>query len=353
MLVSSNGREAVVAECGALDGGAENLGAPAVTTSLVEVTNQVNAPCRVFLKNEYEQPSGSFKLRGIGHMIGTTVGRVRRQWPQKHIACFALSGGNAGLAVAWASRHYGIGCTVVVPTVARPQIIEKLRELGAHTIVHGESIYEADLLVRQLIKEAPASCFPIHCHPYDNPLIWEGHESLVDEVFEQLGRDSTNLKAVVASVGGGGLHCGIAAGLGRHKPDTGVVLIETKQAPTFSSAIAANQVVMLESVKSMATSLACSYLTQQSLDYYNASANTHVEVIDDVDAVQGSVDFFRRFGVAVEPACGASVLVLFRQTRLLEQLHLAKDDIVVVVVCGGSYTDEGGIREFEQLEGVE
>lgn len=331
---------------------------PSIQTSLTEVTDKLPGPvpCRIFFKNEYEQPSGSFKLRGIGNLVGKSVNQALKSSPGKKIRCYASSGGNAGLAVAYLARYYNVDCTVVLPTIAKPEIIAQLQEYGAETMVYGDSIYEADKYVKLLIEQTDANkIYPIYCHPFDNPLIWQGHSKLVDEIYnEQLSTaEGSKVRGIVASVGGGGLHCGIASGLKNNKKNAGVLLVETKQAPTFTEAIKAGEVVTLKSVKSLATSLACSYVTSQSLDFYNdqSTNKTYVETIDDLDAVQGSLHFHQNFGIAIEPACGAALSVVYNKINLLKKSfkNLQKDDIIIVVVCGGSCTNEAGIETFKTL----
>lgn len=334
---------------------------PSVKTSLTEVTHTlpVKPPCRVFFKNEYEQPSGSFKLRGIGHLVGESVRIGREKYPHKKMHVFASSGGNAGLAAAYSARHYGIPCTVIVPTVTKPEVIELLHSFGAVPIISGDNINEADKHCRLLLAAIDAEkMHTIYCHPFDNPLIWEGHSEIINEIYSEnqlSSEECTKLKGVVCSVGGGGLYNGIINGLQMNRNNhTGVLLVETDQAPTLTSAVKAGEVVTLKSVKSLATSLACSYLAQESFDnFHNPNINkSYVESIDDMEAVKGSINYYNNFdGRIVEPACGAAVATVFNQMHLLNKHlgHLNPDDIVVVVVCGGSCTDLNGLNYFKSL----
>lgn len=114
---------------------------PSVKTSFVEATNQLNnPPCRIFFKNELEQPSGSFKLRGIGNLVATRIQEAEELGKNK-IIVFSSSGGNAGLAAAYAAKYYKVECTVVLPEVTKPEVVDKLRGLGLmlfFTVLIGE-----------------------------------------------------------------------------------------------------------------------------------------------------------------------------------------------------------------------
>lgn len=328
---------------------------PSVQTSLVEVTDLLSKkpPCRVFFKNELEQPSGSFKLRGIGHLIQQSIIKARNgPSPQKEIRVFASSGGNAGLAAAYLAHFYRVKCTVVVPTIAMSLVVEKLQRFGAQVVLHGETISEADQYARHLMAQS-SGVHTIYCHPFDNPLIWEGHSQMMDEVFTQLKpEEHAKVSAVVCSVGGGGLYNGIMAGLKKNQSSANCVLVETAQAPTLTEAVKAKAVVTLKSVKSVATSLACSYVSQPTLDnFFNETNKTHLRAIDDLEAVKGSISYHNDFGSCVEPACGAAVLVVYNQMDYLRSClpGLCKDDIVVVVVCGGSCSNEESMRGYRAM----
>lgn len=334
--------------------------APAVQTSLVEVTDLLSSsnklPCRVFFKNEIEQPSGSFKLRGIGHLIHQSI-RKARNGPNSHkpIHVFASSGGNAGLAAAYSAKFYNVKCTVVVPTIAMKLVVEKLRQYGATVLLHGNSISDADKFARSLMADAEREFNCIYCHPFDNPLIWQGHSLLVDEMFQnQLSReDAKKVRGVVCSVGGGGLFNGIKQGLMRNKSKADCVLVETAQAPTLSSAVKAGSVVTLNCVRSLATSLACSYVSGPTLDLFNdqSTNKNHITAIDDLEAVKGCIAYQKDFGKMVEPACGAAVSVVYNQLKYLKESvdNLTKDDIVIVVVCGGSCANEAVLDRYKSM----
>ena len=92
----------------------------------------------VWLKLENLQPSGSFKLRGLGLASERAVSRGARR-------LVIASGGNAGLAVAWAGRELRVPVTVVVPVTTGAPRRDLLRALGAEVEVEGAAWDEAHL----------------------------------------------------------------------------------------------------------------------------------------------------------------------------------------------------------------
>ncbi len=150
----------------------------------------------VWLKVEALQPPGSFKIRGIGYACQ----EYARGGAKRFISS---SGGNAGIAVAYAGRHLSVPVVVVVPQTTTERAKDLIRQEGAEVMVHGASWREANALAMSMVTDADA-----FLHPFDNPLIWHGHSSLVDEVV----LSGLRPEAVVLSVGGGG---GAAGSAGR------------------------------------------------------------------------------------------------------------------------------------------
>ncbi|KAI5952008.1 CHA1 [Candida jiufengensis] len=336
----------------------KKLKSPHTKTSLIEVTNKlpIKPPCRIFFKNEMEHSSGSFKLRGIGNLVKVSIENARSKGiPLERIHVFASSGGNAGLAAAYSAKFYKVPCTVVIPTIAKPIIQSKLKDYGAKVILFGNSINEADQYLRNIISSADQDIYPIYCHPFDNPEIWEGHSSLVDEITQQIGENDINkIKGFVCSFGGGGLYNGLYQGMIKNNIKGDILLVETAQAPTLTETIKANNIITLNKVNSLATSLACSYTTKQSLQYYKIKTNgikSSLDLIDDMDALRACIAYKKCCNKTVEPACGTALSVCYNRIDLLYKnlSHLKEDDILVIVVCGGSCTTDEDLKQFEQM----
>jgi L-serine/L-threonine ammonia-lyase len=131
-----------------------------------------------------------------------------------------------------AARQLGYPATVVVPLTTKKGIIEKIKSRGATDVIqHGESWREADAYLREVILASNKR--GVYVPPFDHEDIWEGNATLVHELWSELNgtkkhvngyvNSSTNgdrrdviPKAIVCSVGGGGLFCGIMRGLARY-----------------------------------------------------------------------------------------------------------------------------------------
>ena len=282
------------------------------------------------------KPSGSFKDRGVSHFCQT----LQAGGSTKLISS---SGGNAGHAVACAGRQLGMDVEVIVPTTTKPIMLDKIRAQGAEVRVHGENWNAADALARELVEADSAAEY---ISPYDHPMLWEGHSSLIDELVEDMPADMP-LGAVVASVGGGGLVCGVYEGLARHGlTDTLVVTAETEGAASFGKSFTSDEptvAVRLSSIDTVATSLGALQVTQVALD--RASQHrTEAAICTDREAIDACMAFAADHRVLVEPACGAGLAVAYspRLRGMLQGLPSA-----VIEVCGGSGVNVGLLSEWD------
>lgn len=289
-----------------------------------------SAGCQLWLKLDALQPCGSFKLRGVGHACEVHHARGARHF-------VSSSGGNAGLAVAYAGRCLGVAVTVVVPETTTARARELLALEGAKVIVHGASWQEANELAQSLV--GPDDAF---IHPFDDPLLWAGHASLIDEVA-QAGEKPD---AVVLSVGGGGLLCGVIEGLRRNGwHDVPVIAVETHGAASFHAAVQAGQGVAIERIDSIATSLGAKRVCEQAVKEL-AAHPIHSVLVSDQQALQACERFLQDHRVLVEPACGAALALAS------EPAALAGYGKVLMVVCGGATATLAQIRQWSAAVGA-
>jgi hypothetical protein len=128
--------------------------------------------CNVLLKMDALQPTGSFKDRGMAFMCATLQARGTTD-------LISSSGGNAGLAASAAGRKLGMRVRVIVPTTTKKIMLDKIKAEGAEVEMHGVNWNAADVRARQLVAQSDAAAY---VPPYEDPLLWEGHSSIVDEL---------------------------------------------------------------------------------------------------------------------------------------------------------------------------
>ena len=274
----------------------------------------ISAGRTVWLKLESKQPPGSFKIRGIGLACQEYARRGATRF-------ISSSGGNAGIAVAYAGRHLSVPVVVVVPETTTDRAKALIEREGAEVVVHGSSWQEANALALSMVKESDA-----FLHPFDDPLIWQGHSSLIDEIV----RSDVKPDVVVISVGGGGLLSGVVEGLHRNDwIDVPVIAVETEGADALAQSIRAGYPVELAAITSIATSLGARRICDQAFSCSQKHPLRSV-VVSDRAAVLACQRFLADHQVVVEPACGASLALAYDGAPELEEF-----ETVLIVVCGG------------------
>lgn len=283
----------------------------------------IQAGRSVWLKLDALQPPGSFKIRGIGFACQEYVRRGARR-------LISSSGGNAGIAVAYAGRHLSVPVLIVVPETTSELAKALIRREGAEVIVHGDSWQEANELAESTVGDSD-----VLVHPFDDPLVWQGHSTLIDEV----ARSGIKPDALVVSVGGGGLLCGLVEGLRRNDwSDVPVIAVETEGADSLAQSVRAGRRVELPAITSLAITLGAKKICQRAFD---CTRDHHLRstVVSDRAAVSACQRFLADHRVVVEPACGASLAAVYDGAPELDDF-----ESVLVVVCGGATTT------LEQLE---
>lgn len=331
--------------------------------------------------------------RGIGNLVRRSIQRAP---PNAPLHFYSSSGGNAGLACVTAASSLGYPSTVVVPMTTTPMMISKLFTAGASNVIQeGASLYQADAYLKDHIL--PQDQWGVYIPPFDHEDIWQGAESVAEEMVKQMGGERPD--GIVCSVGGGGLMIGICQGLekvggvmregaangkgGEEGYQTEVIAVETQGADSLNQAIKAQQLITLPSITSIATSLGCARVASRALDIAlglspslpppvslppsplpSPSSSPPVEtseaflnqtttldkarasmknskvvptLVTDKEAIQACIQFLDDERILVEPACGATLALVYTgRLREVMKGRLTEDSKVVLVVCGGS-----------------
>ncbi|WP_307814063.1 threonine/serine dehydratase [Nocardioides baculatus] len=184
-----------------------------------------------WLKLEHLQHCGVFKTRGAFNRQLAAI----EHGELGDAGIVVASGGNAGLAHAFAARELGVRATVFVPEAAPEVKVQRIRAYGADVVRAGSEYAEA-LAAAVDFGHAQGAAF---AHAYDQPEVAAGAGTLAEELLD----DEPSIDTVVVAVGGGGLYAGVAAAVrGRAK----VVAVEPETCPTLHRAMAAGEPVDVE-----------------------------------------------------------------------------------------------------------
>jgi threonine dehydratase len=185
-----------------------------VRTPLVRLELGPDQP-DVRLKLENLQPINAYKLRGAANAVAMLPQSERKR------GVWTISAGNAGQGVAYAARQAGVPCTVVVIETAPKSKLERMRALGANLI---PAPYGAAW--KALEERSFPGAEGTFVHPFDDHNFITGHATMGLEILE----DAPDTKAVIASIGGGGLITGVASAIKALKPEIKVLGVEPETA---------------------------------------------------------------------------------------------------------------------------
>ena len=199
---------------------------PVVRVDLAELDPAGTTLPTVTLKLEQLQCAGSFKARGAFANL------LLRDVPPAGVV--AASGGNHGVAVAYAAHRRAVPAKIFVPSVSAPAKMARIRELGADLVVTGERY--ADALAAAQDWEVRSGAMSVHAFDQRETLLGQG--TLAIELAGQAPETGSALDTVLVPVGGGGLIGGIAAWFAGA---VRVIGVEPDGAPTLTRARAAGR----------------------------------------------------------------------------------------------------------------
>ncbi|MFA1548671.1 threonine/serine dehydratase [Actinomadura chokoriensis] len=288
-------------------------------TPLLEIDPGTAA--RMWLKLELTQHTGSFKARGaFNHIL---AGRDEGRLP--HVGVVAASGGNAGLAFAYAAKSAGVPAEVFVPETAPAVKVARLRALGAAVVQVGTRYAEA----QDAATKRAADTGALFCHAYDLPEVCAGQGTLGLEILEQTGGE---VDTVLIAVGGGGLMAGVAAALegaageGRAR----VVGVEPETIPTLERALHSGRPVAVDVSGVAADSLGATRLGEIAFSVASRTGVLPV-LVPDGAIVEARRHLWDEYRLAVEHGTAAALAAL--RTGAYRP---APDERVVVVLCGAN-----------------
>ena len=268
---------------------------------------------RLVLKLEQLQHAGSFKTRGAFANL------LLRRLPPAGVV--AASGGNHGVAVAYAAMRLGVRAKVFVPTVSSPAKIRRIRDYGADLVVGGERY--ADALAASEAWASREGAAPVHAFDAVETLLGQGTLGL------ELARQTPELDTLLVAVGGGGLIGGIAAW---YAGAVRVVGVEPEAAPTLRRALEAGRPVDAEAGGIAADSLAPRRVGELMFPIARAYV-ARVALVSDAAIRRAQQALWDRVRLVAEPGAAAAL------AALLDGVYApAPDERVGVVISGANTT---------------
>jgi len=265
----------------------------------------------IVFKLELLQHGGSFKARGA------FTNMLTREVPQAGVV--AASGGNHGVAVAFAAMKLHKPATIFVPSVASPAKLDRIRSYGAELVIAGDRY--ADSLEASESWTRQSGAMPIHAYEGDETLLGQGTLGL------ELEEQDPKLDSLLVAVGGGGLIGGVAAW---YQDRLKLISVEPTEAPTLNLALKAGKPVDSPAGGIAADSLAPRQVGQQIFPIAQKFVNSSI-LVSDEEILAAQKRLWETVRIAAEPGGAAAFAGL-----LSGRYNPKRGERVGVIVCGGN-----------------
>ncbi len=275
----------------------------------------VNPDCEIYLKPENLQITGSFKVRGSGYKIACLTDE------EKSHGVIACSAGNHAQGVALAATKYGIKSLICLPDGAPISKVEATKRYGADVnMVPG--VYDDAYNEAIRLRDEKNYTF---IHPFDDENVIAGQGTIGLEILDELD----DADAVIVPIGGGGLISGVAFALKNLKPNIKVYGVQAAGAPSMVNSIAANKILRLDDVKTIADGIAVKEPGENTFELCRKYVDDIVTVTDD-EISSAILHLIERNKMIAEGAGAVSVAA-----AMFNKLPI-KGKKVVCLVSGGN-----------------
>ena len=180
----------------------------------------------IYLKEEFRQKTGSFKIRGAYYKIKSLTDEEK-----KH-GVVAASAGNHAQGVALASSLENISCTIVMPKNASPAKVAATRGYGANVILEGINYDESYCKAKEIAKQTGATIV----QAFDDPQIIAAQGVIGLEILEDL----PDVEEIYLPIGGGGLAAGTVIAIKEKNPNIKVIGVQSKSFPSMYESVKQN-----------------------------------------------------------------------------------------------------------------
>ncbi|MCS7111937.1 MAG: threonine ammonia-lyase [Ignisphaera sp.] len=281
-----------------------------VSTTFSKITG-----CKVYLKYENLQKTGSFKVRGA-------LFKTHNLYNEGVKGIVTASAGNHAQGVAFASRVFGLRSIIVMPVTTPISKIEATIGYGAEVLLHGNIFDEAESLALSIATERNYA----YIHPFNDIDVIAGQATIAWELLEQM----ENIDVVVVPIGGGGLASGIISVLKVIKPGIKIIGVEPSVAPKMKKSIEMNKIVQTDVKPSLADGLIVKKVGE--ITFKIISNNIDEIVTVDEDEIAYSMYLLLERAKTLVEGAGASTVAALLSGKIRD----IKNKNVVAIISGGN-----------------
>ena len=269
---------------------------------------------KVYLKNEFEQKTGSFKLRGAYYKIKTLSEEEKRN------GVVAASAGNHAQGVAFASALEKIKCVIVMPKNASPAKVAATKAYGATVVLAGKSYDESWIKAQGIAKTTGATII----HAFDDPQIIAAQGVIGLEIMEQL----PDVDEVYVPIGGGGLAAGILTAIKEKNPNVKIIGVQSKSFPSMKNSFDSGNIQTIDGGFTVADGISVKTPGKQTFEIIKNKID-EIVLVDDNEIIKAMFLLMERSKSVVEPAGAAGLAYLVSKKP-------SPGKKVVPILCGGN-----------------
>ena len=268
----------------------------------------------VYLKAEFRQKTGSFKIRGAYYKIKSLSDEEKKN------GVVAASAGNHAQGVAFASSLEKIPCTIVMPKNASPAKVAATRGYGAKVILEGINYDESSAKAKEIAKTTGATMI----HAFDDPQIIAAQGVIGLEILEEL----SDVDEVYLPIGGGGLAAGTLIAIKEKNPNVKVIGVQSKSFPSMYKSLQNGSITSSGGDRTIADGISVKIPGQLTFAIIKELIDDIV-LVDDTEITKTMFLLMERMKFVVEPAGAVSLAYLISKKP-------SKGKKVVAVLAGGN-----------------
>ena len=268
----------------------------------------------VYLKTEFHQKTGSFKIRGAYHKIRSMPNEEKRH------GVVAASAGNHAQGVAYASSLEGIPCTIVMPKNASPAKVAATKSYGANVILDGTNYEESFARAQNIADQTGASII----HAFDDPHIIAAQGVIGLEILEDL----PDVDEIYLPVGGGGLAAGVLIAIKEKNPNVRVIGVQTRAFPSMYQSVKNKAITPQQNSRTIADGIAVKVPGNITFSVINDLID-EIVLVDDTEIISAMFLLLERAKFLVEPAGATSLACMLKKNP-------APGKKVVAILAGGN-----------------
>ena len=268
----------------------------------------------VYLKNEYEQKTGSVKIRGAYYKIKSLTD------DEKNKGVVAASAGNHSQGVAFASHIENIPCTIVMPKNASPAKVAATRGYGAKVVLEGTTYDESWAYAKKISEESDSTII----HAFDDSHVIAGQGVIGLEIIEQL----PDVDEIYVPIGGGGLAAGIIMAVKEKHPNVKIIGVESNAYPAMKKSLETNSLQTVNGATTIADGISVKTPGKLTFEIVKQKIDKIVTV-EDSEIINAMFLLMERSKAVVEPAGAVALAYILKHNP-----EPGKN--VVPILCGGN-----------------